>query len=403
MRGALALLRDRPRFRAIWAALALSYAGSGAAVTALTLYVQQTHGTGTAVAAFLVASQVPRLLGPLAGGVADRVDLRTLLIGCDLGQAAFFALMATLPPFAALIGLTALTTILQTAYGPARTAALPTLVEPEELIPANALLGIATNLYVAIGPLVGATLFAAVGVQAALLVNAVSFLASAALTRLLPPTPPPADLEPEPLLAAVRTGMRFVWGQRLLRTVVVSMCLLLAFIAIDNVALVFLVRDTLGASAVGFGIAEATFGIGMLAGSFSLLGGDGMTASRLLLASFALSTAGTLGCGLAPTVAVLALVQVVNGSGNGVEIVASETLIQQHVPRGMVGRVYGFINTATSLGLGVALVVGGLVVDATSPRTSFLIAAAGGALVTLFAAPTLLRAPGGRIGGVDGG
>jgi MFS family permease len=391
-RGALALLRRRPRFRALWTALALSYAGSGAALAALTLYVQQTHGTGTAVAAFLAASQVPRLLGPLAGGIADRVDLRTLLIGCDLGQAALFALMATLPPFAVLLGLTALTTVLQTAYGPARTATLPTLVEADELIPANALLGIAQNLYVAIGPLLGAGLFAAIGVEAALLVNAVTFLGSAALTRALAPTPPPADLEPEPLLAAVGTGLRFVWANRVLRTVVVSTCMLLAFIAIDNVAIVFLVRETLGGSAVGFGLVEATFGIGMLVGSFSLLGGGGMSASRLLLLSFVLSTLGTLGCGLAPSLAVLALIQLVNGSGNGIDIVASETLIQQHVPRGMVGRVYGFINTAISLGLGIAMVIGGFVVDATSPRTSFLIAAAGGALVTVLSAPTLLRA-----------
>ena len=392
MRSAIALLRRRPQFRALWAALALSYAGSGAAVTALTLYVQETHGTGTAVAAFLIASQAPRLLGPLAGGIADRVDLRTLLIGCDLGQAAFFALMATLPPFAVLIGLTALTTVLQAAYGPARTAALPTLVEADELIPANALFGIAQNLYVAIGPLVGASLFAAVGVEAALLANAATFIGSAALTRALPPTPPPADLKPEPFLAAVGTGMRFVWINRVLRTVVVSSCLLLAFIAIDNVAIVFLVRETLGGSAVGYGVVEAAFGIGMLVGSFSLLGGGGMTAARLLLLSYALSTMATLGCALAPSVAVLALVEVFGGAGNGIDIVASETLIQQHVPRGMIGRIYGFTSTATSLGLGLALAVGGLVVDATSPRTAFLIAAAGAAVVTLFAAPTLLRA-----------
>ena len=168
MSGALALLRRRPQFRALWAAIALSFAGSGAATTALTLYVQQTRGTGTAVAAFLIASNAPRLLGPLAGGVADRVDLRTLLVGCDIGQAILYALIATLPSFGILIALTALATVLQTSYGPARTAIVPNLVEPEELIPANALLGAASNLYVAIGPLVGGILFAAVGASAPL-------------------------------------------------------------------------------------------------------------------------------------------------------------------------------------------------------------------------------------------
>jgi len=191
--GALALLRRHREFRALWGAIALSYIGSGAANTALTLYIQQTRGTGTAVAAFLIASNAPRLLGPLAGGVADRVDLRTLLISCDLGQALLFALVATLPPFGVMIGLVALTTVLQTSYGPSRTAIVPNLVGPDELIPANALIGIATNLYVAVGPLIGALLFAAVGPRAGLLVNAATFLGSALLTRAVPPTPPPAD------------------------------------------------------------------------------------------------------------------------------------------------------------------------------------------------------------------
>ena len=46
----------------------------------------------------------------------------------------------------------------------------------------------------------------------------------------------------------------------------------------------------------------------------------------------------------------------------------------------------------SSLGLGVAQAAGGLLVDATSPRAAFLIAAAGGLLVTVAIAPTMLRA-----------
>jgi MFS family permease len=393
--GALALLRRRPQFRALWGAIALSYAGSGAATTALTLYVQQTHGTGTAVAAFLIASQMPRLLGPLAGGIADRTDLRTVLIGCDLGQAAIFAAIATLPSFGVLIALTALTTVLQTSYAPARTAMVPNLVESEELIQANALLGTATNLYVAIGPLAGGILFAAIGPAAGILVNAATFLGSAALTARVPPTRPPEDTEHEPLLKAARTGARFVWGNTMLRTVSVSLFLLLSFLAVDNVALVFLVRETLGGSAFAYGLIEAIFGVGMLAGSFWILRGrgGGWAASRLYLLSCSLSSVASVGSGLSPSLGVLAPVQVVAGSGNGIEVVASETIIQQQVPRGMIGRVYGFTSSAISLGLGLAMALGGFLVDVTSPRTTFLIAAAGGLLVTLGVAPTMLRAP----------
>lgn len=394
MSGALALLRRRPQFRALWAAIALSYAGSGAATTALTLYVQQTSGTGTAVAAFLIASQLPRLLGPLAGTLADRTDLRMVMIGCDLGQAAVFVAIATLPSFGLLIALTAIATFLQTSYGPARTALVPNLVEEDELITANALLGTATNLYVAVGPLVGGLLFAAIGPAAALLVNAATFLGSAALTVMVPATPPPQEVEHEPILAATATAARFIRADPVMRAVVVSIFLLLCFLTVDNVAIVFLVRDTLGGSAFAFGVIEAVFGFGMLAGSFWILGGAGgrWMATRLYLLSCAISSLASAGSGVAPSLAVLAPVQAVAGSGNGIEIVASETIIQQRVPRGLIGRVYGFTSSATSLGLGVALAFGGILVDATSARTTFLIAAAGGLVVTLAAAPTLLRA-----------
>jgi MFS family permease len=349
--GALALLRRRPQFRALWAAIALSYAGSGAATTALTLYVQQTRGTGTAVAAFLIASQLPRLLGPLAGTLADRTDLRMVMIACDLGQAAVFAAIATLPSFGLLIALTAVATVLQTSYGPARTALVPHLVEEDELITANALLGTATNLYVAVGPLVGGLLFAAIGPAAALLVNAATFLGSAALTALVPATPPPREVEHEPILAATATAYRFIRADPVMRAVVVSIFLLLCFLTVDNVAIVFLVRDTLGGSAFAFGLIEAVFGFGMLAGSFWILGGAGgrWMATRLYLLSCGISSLASAGSGLAPSLAVLAPVQAVAGSGNGIEIVASETIIQQQVPRGLIGRVYGFTSSATSL------------------------------------------------------
>jgi MFS family permease len=145
-------------------------------------------------------------------------------------------------------------------------------------------------------------------------------------------------------------------------------------------------------------VIEAVFGFGMLAGSFWILGGAGgrWVATRLYLLSCGLSSLASAGSGVAPSLAVLAPVQAVAGSGNGIEIVASETIIQQQVPRGLIGRVYGFTSSATSLGLGVAMAFGGILVDATSPRTTFLIAAAGGLAVTLSVAPTLLRAPAAR-------
>src|SRR6201999_2946558 len=130
---------------------------------------------------------------------------------------------------------------------------------------------------------------------------------SALLTRGLPPTPPPAGAEHEGLFAAAIEGGRFVWGNKLVRTLTIAICLLLCFIAVDNVALVFLTRETLGGSAFAYGLIEALFGAGMLLGSFWILRGGGgrWAAPRLFVFSCGLSTLGSFGGGVAPDLAVL--------------------------------------------------------------------------------------------------
>jgi len=394
MRGALALLRARPQFRALWAALALSYAGSGAALTVLTLYVQQTRGTGTAVAALLIAGTAPRLLGPLAGSLADRFDLRRLMIGADLGQAAIFAMLALLPPFPALIALVALATCLETTYVPAKATAVPALVGEDELLLANSLTGIASNLYVALGPLVGGILFAAGGAAAALLFNAATFLISALLTRGIAPLPHgdrDGGREREALLAATRTGLRHAFANRVTRVVTLALFFMFAFVAIDNVAFVFLVRDTLDGGGAVYGVLSAIFGAGMLLGSVGVMRRSRAPAIPLYVLAIGLSSVGTLATGVAPALGLVAIAQFASGAGNGIEIVASETIFQQHVPRHLLGRVYGLTSTAMALGSGIAMVLGGFLVDATSPRVAFLVAGTGGLLVTTWAALALLR------------
>jgi MFS family permease len=390
--GALSLLRRRPHFRALWVALALSYSGSGAALVALTLYVEQTHGTGAAVSALLIAETVPQLLGPLAGAVADRFDLRRVMIGADIGQACLFALLALAPPFAILLALSALTSLLRTAYSPARTAAIPHLVSEQELLVANGLTGTAFNLYVAIGPLIGGLLFAIGGLSLPLLANAATFLASAWLTRTVPPMLPEVPQGGhEGILRGAGTAVRYAAGEPLIRMVTVTFFLAIAFLSIDNVAMVFLVRETLGGSALAYGIVSALFGIGMLAGSLAIARGTRVTPTHLYVASLLLGGLGALLTGWAPAIAAVAAVQAIAGAGNGIEIVATDTIYQRHVPRRLLGRVFGLTSTAAALGMAFALVLGGLLIELASPRVAFLVSGAGTLLVAGGASVALLR------------
>jgi len=86
-----------------------------------------------------------------------------------------------------------------------------------------------------------------------------------------------------------------------------------------------------------------------------------------------------------PVLGLAALAQAVAGSGNGLEVVATDTLVQRSVPPSHRGRVFGVVSAATLLGGAVARGLGGILLDLTSARATFVIGGSGVLLVTLVA------------------
>jgi MFS family permease len=385
-------LRDSPAFRRLWIARTVSHVGDGVAVLALVLYVQRTHGTGVAVGTLLLASSLPRFLGPLAGVVVDRVDQRALMVACDLGQAVLFTAIAWfVPPFPLLLAMVAAAAALDTLFAPAGRSAVPALVRPEQLLRANAWIGTSLNIRVAVGPVVGGVLVGLFGVRGALAVNAASFVISALVLLRLPSLRAPSHGDPGGFRAVGMEGIRYAWRTPTVRTLVIALFLGVAFAAVDDVALVFLVRETLGGGPLAFGLVGGTYGAGMLAGSLGLSWkGTAAGASALFVFGWVASGIGTIATGLAPLVVVAALGQAVAGVGNGVENVATDTLIQRAVPRAMLGRVFGLVATAPFAGSTLAYALGGFLLDLTSPRTVFLIGGVG-VLVVLVPVLVVLR------------
>ena len=84
--GRFVLVRN-PSFGYFWVARLVSYLGSAVTIAALVLYVYESEGSGVAVGLLLLAETLPRLLGPLAGTLADRAEGGRFMILCDLGQA----------------------------------------------------------------------------------------------------------------------------------------------------------------------------------------------------------------------------------------------------------------------------------------------------------------------------
>lgn len=391
--GLFSLLRTHAGFRTLWTARVVSFTGDSLSLVALMLHVADTTGQAIAVAVLLLVGDfVPSLLGPVSGAISDRFDLRRVMIVCELVQAVTIALIAlSLPPLPLLLVLVGVRAIAGQVFQPASRSAVPALVPDRHLGPANSALGLGTNGAEAAGPLLAAALFPLIGVRGVLLVDAATFLVSAlVLTRLR--RIPPAETERPSLLADARTGLRFVFATPVVRVVVVTFCVVVAFNGVDDVALVLLATETFEAGGSTVALLLAGVGVGLFVG-YALLGrlGAGRSMAALLVLGFAVNSLGNLLTGLAWAVAAAIALQTIRGLGIAAMDVASNTLLQRLVPSGMLGRVFGNLYGAVGVAAALSYVGGGLLLDATSAPVTLVIAGAGGTLTAAVAAVAFLR------------
>lgn len=386
---ALGVRYKRPYY-ILWTARVVSFFGDTLAQVTLVLMAARQSRPALAVSLLLVAQTLPRLLGPIAGLVSDRADPRLLMVVCELVQGALVAAIALLAlPFELVLALVVGMTALATFFQPAGLSALPALVAAEDLGNANALLRVGFNLSHAAGPPLAGLLVVVGGSARVLLFDALTFAISAVLLSRLPHLRQTGHATTEPAgsaFASARAGWAFMWRHTTARAVTIGLFLVTLFVALDNVGLVFLAERTLRGGGAGYGLLLAGYGVGMIIGPLALLRlGRHATAKTTLLVGCAVMGLGTLLCGLAPALAIAVGCQWIVGLGNGWQNVANDTLIQQTVPRELLGRVFGVVYSAPYAALLVTYLAGGLLLNLTSPRVVFVIAGAG----TLAAAPII--------------
>jgi MFS family permease len=385
-----------PGYRSLWSGRTCSYLGDALLLVILLLHLADTTGQALSVALLLLVGDfAPALLGPLTGTISDRFGPKRVMVVCDITQGAAVMLMLlvteALLPLLILVGVRA---VAGQVLLPASRSAVPMVVVDQDLDRANAGLGLGVNMAEIFGPILAAALLSALDVQAALVVTAAVFGMSALLVSTLPALPPVADTEDETvgLLAAARSGLAFVWSTSLVKIIIVGFVGTVVFNGIDDVALVFLAVDGLGGPTAQAGLLYAAVGVGLVAGFLALSTARvRVPMVPLLVIGLAVCSAGNLLTGLAGAVAVAFTWQAVRGIGIAAVDVAVSTLLQRTVPPAMLGRTFGNLYGAVGLAAGLSYVLGGLALNVTSARIVFVVAGAGGLLVTATTAAVLLR------------
>ena len=183
--GYIDLLRRNRSFRQLWLGQVVSQMGDWFNTIALYTIILQLTGSGRDVGLLLVARFLPSFLfGPISGVVADRFSRRTIMIVSDLLRAVVvlgFLFVRRPDQLWILYVLTVLQLGLSTFFEPAKTAAIPSIVEDRELVAANAISSVTWSAMLTIGAAIGGIITDAFGTDVAFVLDAATYLLSAAL------------------------------------------------------------------------------------------------------------------------------------------------------------------------------------------------------------------------------
>jgi MFS family permease len=179
------LLGVNRNFRRLWGAQVVSEIGDWFYTLAIYNLLLQLTGRAGSVALALVLQVLPQtFIGPTAGVINDRLRRKQVMIAADIGRMLIVLCMLLIRSKAMVwlvYPLLMAETLLVAFFEPARNAVIPNIVEREDVVVANTLSSTTWSVNLMVGATLGGLVAAMLGRDAVFLLNALSFLLSAAL------------------------------------------------------------------------------------------------------------------------------------------------------------------------------------------------------------------------------
>ena len=376
------LLRRNRDFRAVFGAQIVSYCGDWFATVAMLGLVIDRTGSNLAGAAVLVVQSLPIfILSPLAGPAADRIDRRLLMMLVSVSQAfaAALFLVALHGPVAFAFVAQGLVTALGTFFAPASQAALPNLVDADDLPLAITMMASTWGTMLAVGAALGGLFTVVFGRGPAFVADGASFVVAAVfIASVRRPTQLAAAEGPRPKIRPLADTVDTFRYARTNPAVVALLASKLGF-GIGGGAIGMLPLMAAGpfhSGDGGTGLLMAARGLGILAGPFvanrllTRWAGPAALSGILLACGGAGLVFGTgyLVVAAAPGLAVAALGALGGHLGGGAQWTLSTYGLQTAVPDHIRGRVFATDFALVTLSMSVSVLASGALAEVTGPR-----------------------------------
>jgi MFS family permease len=398
-------LRRHRNYRLYFVGNGISFIGTWMQQIAAYWLVLELTGSPVAVGALALVQTLPVTVLALVGGtIADRVNLRRLVIACE----SVLAVVATILAVLALTGLIEVWQLYALGFvqgiaialdAPARHTLVFQIVGRADLPNAVALssaLGTSARI---VGPALGGLVVAAAGAGVAFAVNAVSYvvvicaiLAMRLPTRRARPSPSP------PVLSGIAEALTFAWSSRRVAVTFLTVLLVSTFSFNFDVLLPLVARLTLDQGAATFGLIASVFGAGALCGALILAT---IGRARLLLVLVGAAGFGGFQLVLAPqdSLPVVCVVLFVIGVFYVLWGSSALATLQLAAPEHMRGRAASLYFFAFMGGAPLGGLIAGLLTERGGTRLAFAVAgtfallvAASGSLAMLAGRSSAARA-----------
>ena len=364
-----AALRHRG-FRLLWIATLLSATARWADMVVIGWLTLELTDSALMVGIVAGSKMAGYLAAPFMGVIADRMDKRLLLVGAAAVNLAVSLLMLAL--FAAdalalwhMIALALVSSLTWALDHPTRQAFVPDLVRKQDLANAVALNAVAIEITVVVGPALGGLLIPAIGMAGAYgLIAAIYLLDLVVLLMLNDVKHVAADMR-ESAVKSLIGGLRYVWRNQTVLTLLVIACLLNLLAAPYRYAfLPVFSRYILDAGPTGYGMLTAMAGAGALvAGLWVVSLGNFRGKGRLLVWTSVAWPASLLLFALSTSYSISLALVFVAGLTQAIVWTVIATLILSRTDAPMRGRVMGLRTGVVS-----SLPVGNLLAGAVAER-----------------------------------
>jgi MFS transporter, DHA3 family, macrolide efflux protein len=365
-------------FRTLWLAQFVSVFGDFLAVFAvISLITFRWHGTPIQVTTVIIAYMLPlALIGPVAGVFVDHWNVKRVMIASDLIRAALILGLVFVHDFVQICAIFVLLSAVSSFFAPAQSVTLRTIVPPEGLLAANALMQQAFFVVRLLSPVAAGVLVSWLTEKSCFYLDVASFVFSAAMISglaIVRPARAQSEKTVRSLTQDFLQGNKFIFTHAGLSFVFIAMAVAMFMLSSFSPLISIYIRDSLSAGTLWFGVISAMVGVGMIVGTQLVTRlVKSMSKSHVVLSGLVSLGIGAALLGGFRNIPLASLSTFMIGFAIAFVWVPAQTMSQQETPPAMVGRVSSSFMSLISIAQVLGLVLSGYLAQRLGIRPLFL-------------------------------